>query len=603
MVFDSLREQSQISAKVWKALIALSVIWLLGCLVLLVPPASAFVMTLGGKLLHRQFDLGLWRERFVLLGAGGIVMYAALSYMLFCPKTRGEGVSSAKTTIACHIIIAAASAFIVFLIMYRANLLFGDDGEYITSTGIGKYFQLSSNLGGGRFFPLGHIHYNLPLFIVRLFGGSELPAAAHLVMIALFYAASVFFLYQLFRAIEPAMQKANAKGRSFIEDYPHLACFIPLFFIILFPFTSRSFVPVFMDLIYPETQVVMLLSIFMFAYYKMLQTEKTRYLVVALLAGIYATYCKEPMFGALIIIAAANLVFRYKKISQKERLFYFLLVANGVLFLVLYYFLSYRNATGFYNEGRITENIVHLVLSILKNTLMLIPVFVLGLIRLWHFVFKKDREHFFYDSLLFAGMGYTMAYICLGMGGDTYFLPTVILALPSFLFWIANFLTTKKLYAAYLLFPFAFICIFNFACEVTQAKDIFKQRNQFMPFIYALRDQQNDGKILLWYESDNTINDDSSYKMWRDWRKFVINTFLNYANRTDSKAPAMQAPLEPDFLMPVQSTDALGKNTIFFYPSDNDQNRPMPDELAKTLQNADFSLIFDQNGINVYQQF
>jgi hypothetical protein len=86
----------------------------------------------------------------------------------------------------------------VFVIMFQANWTFSDDHEYIITTAVNKYVPFY--FGGGRFFPLGHFHYNIPLFIFWLLGiESGLPVEAHYVLNALFFSLSVICVFLFFK--------------------------------------------------------------------------------------------------------------------------------------------------------------------------------------------------------------------------------------------------------------------------------------------------------------------------------------------------------------------------------------------------------------------
>jgi len=304
--------------------------------------------------------------------------------------------------------------------MYKANWVFGDDTQYITATAINKYIPFYFE--GGRFMPFNSIEYNFPLFVFRCLGiNTGLPVEAHFAVISLFYIVTVFCLYFLFRRITP-IETAGT--------YSVFNCFFACTF-----FLVGSFSSVFLDVIFFETQVIMLFSIFMFMYYKALKTDETRYYAIALLSAIFSTYCKEPVFGVFLIIAFVNYLFRYKK-SKREKIFYIALVANGIIFIILYYFLSYKNATGLYNEGRVSIEGFIFLLSIFIRSPILIIMFAFGLIRLYSIIVRKNRDCLFYDSLLFAGIGYVFAFFVLRLNASYYFLPSIILFLPSIVYWI-----------------------------------------------------------------------------------------------------------------------------------------------------------------------
>jgi hypothetical protein len=517
----------------------------------------------------------MWHEKILSAGIGGLIFYFIFFLTFLFNDTYLE-----KTLNKISIIfLIAVSTFLVFLIMYRANWTFTDDREYITSTAINKMYPFWTS--GGRFFPLGHIHYDLPLFIFRCLGlNTGLPVEAHFTMVAVFCVVSVLCLYVLLKKIKPFTDK----------NHP----FFVLFFACSFFFLGSDFSYVFLSLIFPETQGIMLLSIFMLMYYKALKTDNLRYYVVALIVAVYNTYCKEPVFGVFLVIALTNLLFRYKGTSKQEKIFYFTLIANGLIFLILYYFLSYKNNAVFYNEGRETAGRFQLLLSVLIKNPVLFIIILFGFFRLFFVLIKKDREHLYYDSLLFAGISYTFAYIILRLGGSYYFMPSIILFLPSLVYWIKYAYSKKFALALCMFFSLIPIYAYNYFPTTSNTVKILKERQIFMPYISDLLLEYNKGNEFTWYESDNKITENTFYIDARNWRKHVLNAFLNYQNKSEGK----------EFFTIIRSQDRVDMNQhiLFFYPMDNDQSQPMQDELVKFLHDNNFILYEDNFAVLIYKR-
>jgi hypothetical protein len=559
--------------------VILSTIFLLTCFLAFIPAVRLFIITgCETYIIHRPLSHPTWNEWFLLWGAGGIISYVLLVFILSRKKIFLNEKNDKKLY---RFLVPVITAFIVFLIMYKANWLFGDDQQRLRSTAINEYSYIFSDslfTGSGRFWPLGQFHFNIPLFIYRVFGiNTGLPVTVHFLLIALFYVISVVFLYLLFKEIESDKVK---KGLLF-----------SVFFICVFPITSRAFVRVFMDLIYAETLLIMLLSIFMYCYYKALKTEKNKYYISALLVMLYGTYTKEPFFGVFLIIALTNLLFRYQEQTKKERTFYALLILNGILFITLYYFVSFRNAPGFYNEGRLEMSTPQFIISIFLSTKIFIPVFLLGFIRLFQVLFRKDKKHLFYDGLLFAGMGYLVAFIFLRLNDSYYYIPAIILSLPVLLYWSKYLYEKGTFYALILLFSITMICVYNFWNESYQVKTIIAERENIMPYFNTLLEEHNNGKTFIWYEPDI----DAFNKLERGFKKYTENVFLNYTNKT-----------QIDYFVLSKNLENLNENVLFFYSIDNNQGRlkghdqPLP-EIAKILEDNHFVLYLDLFHILVYK--
>ena len=79
-----------------------------------------------------------------------------------------------------------------------------------------------------------------------------------------------------------------------------------------------------------------------------------------------------------------------------------------------------------------------------------------------------------------------------------------------------------------------------------------------------------------------------------DWRKNIENAFLNYLNKTE----------EHEFFVLKKNIDDIDmtQNILFFYPTDNDQYQPMPNELITVLKDNGFELYKDSYGILIYKK-
>jgi len=568
-------EQGVLPKTAKRLALCVSVFWLVCCFVLLIPSIRNLGIRFGETLVHRSLNHFHWHQLFVTIGIYGIVLY--IFFVWFLAASLFSKIAS-KTF---DIFVMTISLIFVFIINYKAGWTFGDDIDYILTTVVNKYIPLSYTIGMGRFPPFKNLQYNFPLFVFRCLGiNTGLPLEVHFAVISVLYIVTVCCLYFIFSRIDSV---ETAGTRSVFN------CFFACTFFLL----ESSFSRVFLDLIYPETQVIMQFSIFMLMYYKALRTDKIRYYAIALLSAIFSTYCKEPVFGVFLIIAFINYLFRYKEKSEREKVFYIALIANGIIFIILYYFLSYKKATILYTENKTSIIGFKFLLSIFIRSPILIIMFTFGLFRLYSIIVRKNRDHLFYDSLLFAGIGYVFAFIVLHFNMSYYFLPSIILFLPSIVYWI-KYLSYHRRVFSVALFIILLIYTYNSGKTVEQIRITLRERQEFMPYMVNLFSAHNDGKEFIWYESDNRKNDNTFYIHVRNWRKHNINTFLNYINKSEGK----------DFFVVEKNTDNINmkKNIYFFYPAENDQYDPMQDKLIKILQNNNFVLYKDAYGILIYRQ-
>jgi hypothetical protein len=106
-----------------------------------------------------------------------------------------------------------------------------------------------------------------------------------------------------------------------------------------------------------------------------------------------------------------------------------LLLSSG-LFLLLYYFLAYSGATHFYHENRASERsyfeIAHAIVG--QHPMLVVSAAALAI-----GVIKSCRQGFFsfYDGLLAAALGYSVAFIKLRLDAPYYLAPVYILIIPA----------------------------------------------------------------------------------------------------------------------------------------------------------------------------
>jgi hypothetical protein len=445
---------------------------------------------------------------FIIYSICGLLAYAVLFLVFFCDDF------AKRNTGKKQFVFAAAFAVLgVFVIMFKANWTFSSDHLYAITLA-NKYYPLDIYPSLGRFFPLGHSHYNLPFFVMKLLGiKSGRPVELYYASVVPCFVIALLCLYALCNKIW-----LYGNGRP---------SFFPVFFACTSFVLALPFTQVFMNLIYPETPLIALFSFFALMYYRALVTDKRRYYAAAFCAAVYATYCKEPVFGVFGIVAMVNHLFRFKNESKREKFFYMALIINGILFVCLYYFLVFTKVTRFYNEGRADDGRLRLMLGVLRGEPILALMFLFGFFRLFCIIVKKDRQHLFFDSLLLAGLGYVAAYVLLRLNAGYYLVPAVVLFAPSLIYWFKQLfqMFEKKniqgLCRLCLFFVFLFVFTFGFGASSARIERTWRERHEFMPYMNSLFSEHKNGKEFIWYESDIT----GFAIAVRGWRKIIENVF------------------------------------------------------------------------------
>jgi hypothetical protein len=402
------------------------------------------------------------------------------------------------------IILVFVIAAAYFILM---NPFFGtefDDYVFLASSAIDKPIML--DLGHhGRYYPLTLQQYSFLKYIP--FGYTPI---AHYFLNALLFALMVFAIVKLLD-FNLDKKAAHIYLKTFI-----ILCF-PLFgFPVIIPFTG---------LFYSDIMVCVLFAYFILFYKKALGScilqQKFIWYLLALGVGILATYFKEPVFGALLIIAISSILFLDKK-DRLDKYFNTAIIINGIIFIIAWFWGAYIRAARFYIVGT-----VH---TYPTEALILIPIlsliYAFAIIRAFFIIVKKDREHVFYDAVLFASAGYISAYlIVLKMANNHYFAPAIILFLPVLAYWTIYLWDRKKIIA----FGLIILCILLFSISG------FRQaRSKFLSLYEASRiAEYNMLKIDMFAKNDSPI----LFYPKTDYVKSVelyycdrIALYLNYVN-------------------------------------------------------------------------
>lgn len=303
------------------------------------------------------------------------------------------------------------------LILWNANWVFdmfwADDYQFVSRTAIGKPSHAWT--GEGRFWPLGLCDYCLLLAVPY---GKTVTAHFVYNCTTMIVSSLLFF--------------------GFLKRLPErYSCYLSTFCILIL-FSLSSFALIHMACIYPERQMFLMLSIFLFFYWKATKEgEKTSDYIIAFVAAIYATYLKEPVFGLWIIFALSNLIFG--KISAKNRKFNRALLINSAIWICIYTYRSvfrdrtFIEGTKAYAGASINFSDVFVRFFGFFNEEPILYVLLMVVVIRFIEVFRnREKYNFISDSALLAGLGYVFAYWCLNTRANHYFFPGVLLGLPAF---------------------------------------------------------------------------------------------------------------------------------------------------------------------------
>lgn len=293
----------------------------------------------------------------------------------------------------------------------------------------------------------------------------------------------------------------------------------------------------------------------MLFYLKALNSNKPSYYLIAFFSACYLTYCKEPIFGVLLVISFVNLLFKYKKITRYEMLFYVALIINSVVYVLQWYFLIFKRTNEFYNLIYTSHlSVLELIQKIILDKPILLLISGIGFVRAYQIIFKKSYDHLFYDSLLFAAIAYVVSFIILNLIHSYYFLISIVLAVPSFIYWIdRGFYFNKPRFFIALI---ALLSIYRIDLTIELIKNIHALRRSDMKIINELAHLQNSGKKIVFYKDQKDFAS--------EWYYNISNSFLKYCTKIDVDIPVVtnlekiqsdSAVLYPPFKKRVEKVD------------------------------------------------
>lgn len=317
----------------------------------------------------------------------------------------------------------------VFFILYNANFSLGDDAEILTTIckGIPHEGLLYQNPSGR--FNWSRSEYNI-LLLTPFFHS---PFAYYFLTAAEF----IIFSYSCFSILRLYLDGKRSSQTSGFFLYG--ICLLTVLF------QARLF----FILVRPEKLLVTLLAVLICFLLRSREPDeyghtrirkgRTCMMRVArqclpFIIAFVICFSKEPVFGALLVLAGYILLFMRSNI--RLRVFAVWLVIVSVLYISLYAVLVFPKITGRY--GKTNYSFAQSLMLTMRCCPFLVFPLGLSLAVLARNVkdllagtFKPCLE----DALLFSGTAYAVAFFILRMSHDDYFRPCFIMALPAFLLY------------------------------------------------------------------------------------------------------------------------------------------------------------------------
>lgn len=491
--------------------------------------------------------------------------------------------SSPRVANAIRLLPILTFGLVAWWLISHSGWTYGDDHFILASAVQGEPLPASVFPELGRFFPLGLIDVNL----LVPFGNT--PTAYHVERIILL-GLTVVVLYLL------TTQAANIAIGSL------------LVFVFL---TTPSLLYIYGDSIFPESLLVFLLSLFFLLYVRGTRTDRGGTLIAAGVLACAATYCKEPVFGMLAVFAGTQLIFGYRHLSRKTIWLNAFLLLNGLVFLAVYF--AFCSSGGNYadNMNSGTGITTWQVLLGFCGHPWFVFAALIGGVRAFCLIAGKDRSLVTFDSILFAGLSYVIAFALLRLSADYYLLPAYVCWTIAFAGYLGELVQPKtvavaprqpalnhrpRIFLPLAIGILALIGSFQLPDSIKSVGFVVQQRanTRALSEMFAdLRDRGFDLYVYFPQEMEGYASD------VQDWRCHVLNVFDSNLHGEKGVAKVLgRKPFERLHLddQPLDSAKSLVIHDPAFSAADLNESHS-GGELLDVVDNAPYVM-----GANLYTQ-
>lgn len=405
-----------------------------------------------------------------------------------------------KISIITAFLVFATYLFcLVFFIIYKAQWTYGDDHQFLVSTAIGKPIPswIGTQPAIGRFWPLGQLDYDLLLWVP-----AEYKCVAHFIFSALSF---VLLAFLIFGGVMETLKKYPQTIRIWVAVLSSMML-------------TSSVYPVFLYLVFAERVMTVLIGATFIFFLMLYRTDKWGYALGGLLCAAYLTFCKEIMFGALALLAGYMLIMD-KKATTTRRITWCILMAIAGTYICIYICYIYPQIQHVYNDERPKFEIFPILWYMMIRLKMWYAAILVGIIRCYAIIIKKDREHLLYDAFLLAGFAYMSAMAVMRFADDYYYYPALaFVAIPT------------AYYLVYYLKEWGSIAILSLICcfSCYSLPSIIRTQINHRIITYPMMEQyyqlHDAGYTLVWEEKELDGWDRTLY----DYHKFIHKTWINY---------------------------------------------------------------------------
>ena len=381
---------------------------------------------------------------------------------------------------------------LAFFIIYNAGWIIGDDAIVIGHTGWGHFFNPADTVEpeAGRFFPFAYIIYNiLPIF--QLYS-VDAHFGLHALIFILFCIVSFWAAY---KAVD---------AKQFVwQDYvlalsAGLICIARAYCNFLDAYST----------IWVDYTLVMIWALCCYYVHK---HQSLAAMIVGLLSVTWLTYCLETNFVFPLSYGIIGLLFTRNKSTKLEKVYLWSLVATGVLFLVLYFFICFLHIENAYDGSHGQEiTLIGNAIKIFIAQKVLWVVLILVCWRAYRILIKKE-EFEFWDTMLLTGCAYCCGCAVMKLNWVLYYSLASLLMVPAIVHYLRKYLGSKWAWVIMLA-----LGLFTFRKVPGYIKQNQKDRIGSSETIEILVYQYQNGDTLYWYapEDDREWCFDLEQRSW-----------------------------------------------------------------------------------------
>ena len=356
------------------------------------------------------------------------------------------------------------------------------------------------NKSVGRFCPLAYFPYN----ILLLFSDGYISPKAHYMLEAIFfviYAAAFTIMVLLILKHQKSIWKYS------IAFFVYLLCI------------GRAY-PQYTECFSTAWCFYTLMACFFLFSYLFHEHQGWGFGIVALLFANILCYSSELGFIFPLGVGGSALLFSWKTISKKEKLFDFSLVGSAMLFLFVYlvFIVPYTNQ---YMTHVIDDSPISNALRMLVAQKILAIGFIVLLVRLVFVIWKKQPYEYF-DAFLLTAFASFCACAILKLNWTLYYNPAALLCIPAILYYLVKYL--KPQYALALVAAMGLFYGFKIPKAIKHSQS---HRITVFTNVGKLTDEIKEGVNAYWM-SPITKDEDGFKSVLRDCKRSWLTSYVRW---------------------------------------------------------------------------